>query len=81
MHAPRFAFHYWSELARQDRNTKTLPKLRAQDLAAFSRQYILQFFCYVGTNSVLVFDNCQDAAGERSLMMFSRVRSSTHRQS
>jgi ATP/maltotriose-dependent transcriptional regulator MalT len=62
---PATLFHYLSELACQDRKVCPLPQLQAQDLAAFSRHYFREFFRCVGTNSVVVFDNCQDAAGER----------------
>jgi LuxR family transcriptional regulator, maltose regulon positive regulatory protein len=66
---PATLFHYLNELARQGRKVCPLPQLHAQDLAAFSRHYFREFFRYVGTDSVVVFDNCQDAAGERFHLM------------
>ena len=66
---PAAFFHYLAELAKQARSRKTvpLPILTADhlpDLTGFTRRFFRELFARLGTNAVLVLDNCQDAAGE-----------------
>jgi LuxR family transcriptional regulator, maltose regulon positive regulatory protein len=60
---PATFFHYLSELARNGKK-RALPRLSVEDLGAFARYYFREFFRQIGSNAVLVLDNCQDAAGE-----------------
>jgi LuxR family transcriptional regulator, maltose regulon positive regulatory protein len=61
---PATFFHYLSKLAQQDGRKRSLPQLTSEDLGAFARHYFREFFQHIGANTVLVLDNCQDAAGE-----------------
>jgi LuxR family transcriptional regulator, maltose regulon positive regulatory protein len=60
---PATFFHYLSEFAPRDGKRRSLPRLSAQDLEAFARHYFREFFSQCGSGTVLVLDNCQDAAG------------------
>lgn len=61
---PATFFHYLSKLAKQDGKKRSLPQLSSEDVGAFARHYFREFFQHIGANTVLVLDNCQDAAGE-----------------
>lgn len=61
---PATFFHYLSELAQRGGKKGSLPQLTSEDLGAFARHYFREFFQHIGANTVLVLDNCQDAAGE-----------------
>ena len=61
---PATFFHYLSKLAQQDGKKRSLPQLSSEDVGAFARHYFREFFQHIGANTVLVLDNCQNAAGE-----------------
>ena len=66
---PASFFHYLAELAKQSKSRKktSLPLLTADylpDLADFTRRFFRELYSRFGENTVLVFDNCQDAATE-----------------
>ena len=66
---PASLFFYLAELANQSAKRKraALPFLTPEylpDLAGFARRYFRQMFLRLGAGSILVFDNCQDAAAE-----------------
>ncbi len=66
---PASLFYYLIELAKQHNPKKKLrlplfTSVYAADLAGFTRRFFQDFFARLANSSVLVMDNCQDAAGE-----------------
>ncbi len=62
-------FYYLAELAKQSASSKraALPYLSPDylpDLCGFARRYFRELFQRLGENTVLVLDNCQDAASD-----------------
>ena len=66
---PASLFYYLAELGYQSASRKhaVLPFLTPEylpDLAGFARRFFRQMFLRLGAGSILVFDNCQDAAAD-----------------
>ncbi len=63
---PATFFYYLGELAKKNKRSRKLPYLVADyaaDIPGFTRRYFRQLFETLGESTLLVLDNCQEAAG------------------